>query len=54
MVAPHFTHSMNDLDAAKGSIGDKCVSTPIKLPAQTKVSGLFDAVIRSDYCRNKP
>jgi hypothetical protein len=34
-----------------GSIGDKCVSTPIKLPVQTKVQGLFDAIIRSDYCR---
>jgi hypothetical protein len=28
---------MNDLDAAKGSIGDKCVSTPIKLPVQKRV-----------------
>jgi hypothetical protein len=32
-------------------IRNKCVSTPIKLPVQTKVQGLFDAVIRSDYCR---
>ena len=38
----------------KGGIGDKCISTPIKLPAQTKTEGLFDTAIHSDSCRTGP